>query len=355
MKNSVKTICAALAGFMLGSVTVIFANQAIQAIKNTEIKVVLNGEIQEFRDETTGERQYPITYNDRTYLPLRNIAQLTGLFVDYDERTKTAILSSSKIEDNNTSSNTEETSANQTSTTKTLSERIKLYYDYVDNNKFMRESDTFIDAPIFIGWTHLVRNQNDYTLVLGMEGAKTYTEAELNKVMDDLKNNDSVVFNGYVFYKDKDMLKEHCYDTETYNELIERYSNEDGYLAVGTNDKTLYYFYKEKGETLYKVAGLSVAGAAGFIVTETKREISVTLYGDDKIRLVTNGDYDSNFIEMTVDEFYKKTETPNTTIIEDYVLYHDHLGDARDTYGSYVNAVDFIDDTILVNLKIGGV
>jgi hypothetical protein len=77
---------------VIGGLTVVGANQAIQAIQNTEIKVSLNGQIQEFKDELTGETQYPITYNSRTYLPLRNVAQLSGLDVDYDTASNTAIL-----------------------------------------------------------------------------------------------------------------------------------------------------------------------------------------------------------------------------------------------------------------------
>ena len=72
--------------------TVVGANQAIQAIQNDQIKISLNGQVQAFKDETTGEIQYPLTYHDRTYLPLRNVAQLSGLSVDYDYDTNTAIL-----------------------------------------------------------------------------------------------------------------------------------------------------------------------------------------------------------------------------------------------------------------------
>jgi len=95
-KNSnFKLIGGLIAGVMIGGTTVVGANQAIQALQNTEIKVSLNGKIQEFKDETTGETQYPITYHDRTYLPLRNVASLSGLDVDYDNKSNTAILSSS--------------------------------------------------------------------------------------------------------------------------------------------------------------------------------------------------------------------------------------------------------------------
>ncbi len=92
--GNIKLICGFLAGMMIGGATIVCANQAIQALQNTELKVRLNGEIQIFKDETTGEVQYPITYHDRTYLPLRNVAQLSGLNVDYDNNTNTALLDS---------------------------------------------------------------------------------------------------------------------------------------------------------------------------------------------------------------------------------------------------------------------
>ena len=102
MNNNLKVALGTVAGIMIGGLTVVGANQAIQAIQNTEIKVSLNGKIQEFKDETTGEKQYPITYNNRTYLPLRNVAQLAGLNVDYDSKSNTAVLNKTntpKIED----------------------------------------------------------------------------------------------------------------------------------------------------------------------------------------------------------------------------------------------------------------
>jgi len=92
MKNKLKMISCAAIGFLAGSLTIVGANQAIQAMQNTEIKVSLNGQIQEFKDETTGETQYPITYNNRTYLPLRNLSELLGFGVEYNNQTNTAEL-----------------------------------------------------------------------------------------------------------------------------------------------------------------------------------------------------------------------------------------------------------------------
>ena len=71
-------------GLTIASASLVLANSQIQAILNDQIKVTLNGQVQEFKDETTNETQYPITYNDRTYLPLRTVANLVGVDVDYD-------------------------------------------------------------------------------------------------------------------------------------------------------------------------------------------------------------------------------------------------------------------------------
>ena len=90
MKKGV--ILGLVIGLAIAGASLAFANSQISAILNEQIKVSLNGKYQTFKDETTGELQYPITYHDRTYLPLRNVAQLAGLSVDYDENTKTAIL-----------------------------------------------------------------------------------------------------------------------------------------------------------------------------------------------------------------------------------------------------------------------
>ena len=94
MKNKIslkQVILGVTAGVILGS-SLVFAGSYITTYLNDEIKVVLNGNLQNFKDETTGETQYPITYQNRTYLPLRTLANLLGFNVDYDENSNTAIL-----------------------------------------------------------------------------------------------------------------------------------------------------------------------------------------------------------------------------------------------------------------------
>ncbi len=95
--------CGLTTGVVLTGASLVLANSQIQAILNDQIKVTLNGQVQEFRDETTGEIQYPITYHDRTYLPLRNVAQLAGLNVGWDGNSNTAILTTTNYQSEKTS------------------------------------------------------------------------------------------------------------------------------------------------------------------------------------------------------------------------------------------------------------
>ena len=92
-------ILGAVAGLTIAGASLVFANSQIQAILNNQIKVTLNGITQEFRDESTNEVQYPITYHDRTYLPLRTVANLVGVGVDYDANTNPALLNTSNYID----------------------------------------------------------------------------------------------------------------------------------------------------------------------------------------------------------------------------------------------------------------
>ena len=48
MNNNLKVILGTIAGAMVVGLTVVGANQAIQVMQNTKIKVSLNGQVQEF-------------------------------------------------------------------------------------------------------------------------------------------------------------------------------------------------------------------------------------------------------------------------------------------------------------------
>lgn len=69
--------------------------QDIAACLNANITVKLDGEAQTLLD-AQGNRVYPITYNGTTYLPVRAVAGLVGLDVDWDQATQTVLLGKTK-------------------------------------------------------------------------------------------------------------------------------------------------------------------------------------------------------------------------------------------------------------------
>lgn len=92
-------------GVVLTGASLVLANSQIQAILNDQINLKINGEIKTMSDATTGEREYPITYKDRTYIPLRSVATLLGMNVDYDDTTKTAIVNSKEYDNSEANEN----------------------------------------------------------------------------------------------------------------------------------------------------------------------------------------------------------------------------------------------------------
>ena len=82
-------------GIVIGSTMTVFASQLISNVYlNQELKISINGKVQTLTDASTGAREYPLTYRDRTYLPLRSIATLLGYRVGYDATTNTATVDS---------------------------------------------------------------------------------------------------------------------------------------------------------------------------------------------------------------------------------------------------------------------
>ena len=64
--------------FMVG----IFATnqqEYVTAILNRDVRMVWNGEEFSPLDNSSGEKLFPITYNGRTYIPVRSIAEQSGM------------------------------------------------------------------------------------------------------------------------------------------------------------------------------------------------------------------------------------------------------------------------------------
>ena len=95
MKKFLSNVAKIGAGILIGSTMTVFAAQLASPVYlNNELKISINGVVQTLRDATTGAVEYPLTYRDRTYIPLRSVATLLGYKVDYEADTNTATVDS---------------------------------------------------------------------------------------------------------------------------------------------------------------------------------------------------------------------------------------------------------------------
>lgn len=88
--------------------------KTITASLNYGITIKYNGEVQEMKD-ATGNRVYPISYEGTTYLPVRAVANLLGIEVNWDGATNTVWLGGGYVQTNTepaSSGTTERTAEN---------------------------------------------------------------------------------------------------------------------------------------------------------------------------------------------------------------------------------------------------
>ncbi|MBR3280898.1 MAG: hypothetical protein IKI57_03510 [Clostridia bacterium] len=95
MKKFLSNVAKIGAGILIGSTMTVFAAQLVSPVYlNTELKISKDGVIQTLRDAATGAVEYPLTYRDRTYIPLRSVATILGYNVGYEADTNTATVDS---------------------------------------------------------------------------------------------------------------------------------------------------------------------------------------------------------------------------------------------------------------------
>lgn len=95
VKLSLPALTLALALFLTAGLAVgasAAANRKqIVAYENYAIAIKLDGEVQTPTD-ANGKRVYPISYNGTTYLPIRAVAKMLGIGVDWEQATQTVLL-----------------------------------------------------------------------------------------------------------------------------------------------------------------------------------------------------------------------------------------------------------------------
>ena len=91
MKKIFKDALKIGSGIIIGMSMTAFATTLLTDVYlNEEIKISVNGQVADLRDATTNEKEYPLTYKNRTYIPLRSVATLLGFDVGYVQETNTA-------------------------------------------------------------------------------------------------------------------------------------------------------------------------------------------------------------------------------------------------------------------------
>jgi len=80
----------------VGSVCGYNAVRKVDATANDNIKILYNGQLKSFT-ETNGSKISPVIINGRTYLPLRSVADLAGMGVEWEGTTQTIRLSSNGV------------------------------------------------------------------------------------------------------------------------------------------------------------------------------------------------------------------------------------------------------------------
>ena len=73
-------------------------NDLVQVVIARDVQVSLNGELQNLRT-VEGEKVHPIIHEGTSYLPVRAIAELAGLDVDWDAESGTVLLSKNELID----------------------------------------------------------------------------------------------------------------------------------------------------------------------------------------------------------------------------------------------------------------
>lgn len=99
MKKSLKIIGLMLLIVAVFSVGVFAGNnmQAITAYLNYGITVEYN-DVDQVMTDANGTRVYPVTYNGTTYLPVRAVANMLGVKVDWDGSTNHVLLGNSYVD-----------------------------------------------------------------------------------------------------------------------------------------------------------------------------------------------------------------------------------------------------------------
>ena len=226
----------------------------VDVLINKKVKVTYDEEIQEFQN-VNGERVYPITYADTTYLPIRAISSLFDMEIKWDGETRSVYLGEGELDENSSKVADEFIEGENETATVRLDEDIKIYFDG-DVQSFADVNGNTVYPLSYNGTTYLpVRAvSNLFGLVIDWDGT---TNTVIIKSEDDEEFSEEV-------YEDSEILVEGDeYDDEEFEEYddeddlellddedaIEVYDEDFSYVDV--DGREIFYYFDDEGDAYY--------------------------------------------------------------------------------------------------------
>jgi len=249
-KDSIKiAVCTALCTTMTT-----YAQMSLlsDVYKNEDVTIMINGEKKIIRDATTKAVEYPLTYNSRTYIPLRSVATLLGYDVDYLDDSKTITINSK---------------------------------DYM---KLTSEDSTTISISSL--------NNSDIPVIKKYTWSESTKKEKLgNPVIG--SNVANVVNSIFMYSKSKDFSNDAIHNDSPQKSSMQKYRDEIwSQSATVTNTKNGTYLkaYCDPNSVKYlRYAYDSSNWCKGFVASYT---LTLTYYVQNEIKEVKNIDYTSVFV-----------------------------------------------------------
>lgn len=275
---------------------------------------------------------------------------------------------SKNVEDNNVqeSQNIEQEKDNLNSEilNQTFFERIIEARDYMNQGDSLGiESLGYISAEHFVGNTSLEKKENYYVMKLQIYSSKLYDKEEIENAYNLAQTNGKYTFEEYTFYKNNEpeITSGDGYSEDTLSYIKEEVLpglKENGFIAK-TNDNNIVIFMTTPNDTTkYCVADVMIAGASGFMRTELEKELEVILLPTDIVSINVNGNMNYYIEDISVEELYNQAINGEEVIINgENLLKYDllNLGDSRNRFGEYQNAVRFEDSSLIIYYTVDGI
>jgi hypothetical protein len=211
----------------------------------------------------------------------------------------------------------------------------------------------------FVSHALLEKEDNYYVMKLQFSSPKLYNKQEIDNAYELAQQKGEYTFENYTFTKNSDNLISFTTTDSEYNESQKQYLEDlkQNMILADSNKGIVRFESVPNDSTKYCVVEVQFAGLSENVVMDIEKELEVVLLPEDKMKVRLN--YDEKVLpELTVEEFYNKAMDKEKIEFDGYsdfeILDLSNIGDSRDGYSTYQNAVEF-NDVVTINYTIGGI